>query len=467
MTTAPLPTLRSINPATNSLLAEVDVMTAWEIEHSLTAVHRSFAGWKQVPIEERCERVSALAGLLREYVEETSLMMCNEMGKPIVQARAEIEKCAAACVFYAREAPSMLASQDMLANSGSTSPADFHSVRMEYEPLGVVLAIMPWNFPYWQAIRAVVPAIIAGNTVLLKPAPEVPLSAEMLQRLFDAAGLGNGIVCTLRATNEQTRQCIADKRVAAVTFTGSTGAGKEVAAQAGRCLKKAVLELGGSDAVCVCDDADISLAASIAVRSRLVNSGQSCIAAKRCVVMRPVAEQFEQAVRLEVLRSVTGDPKDETTTVGPLARRDLCTTLHEQVQQSISQGARIVVDGGPTGTGCFFAPMVVSDVAPGMPMYDDEIFGPALAIIVVDSEEEMIRIANDTRYGLGATVVSTHEHRAHRIADALEAGVVFINDMVRSDVRFPFGGCKDSGWGRELGAHGIREFTNIKIVAAS
>ena len=463
----PLSTLRSINPATNSLLAEVDVMTEWEIEHSLTAVHRSYAGWKQVPLDERCERVSALAALLRRYAEETSLMMCNEMGKPIVQARAEIEKCAAACAFYAREAASMLAPEDLLANSHGADPADFRSVRMEYEALGVVLAIMPWNFPYWQAIRAVVPAILAGNTVLLKPAPEVPLSAEMLQRLFDAAGLGNGIVCTLRATNEQTQQCIADKRVAAVTFTGSTRGGKEVAAQAGRFLKKTVLELGGSDAVCVCDDADISLAASITVRSRLVNSGQSCIAAKRCVVMREVADQFEQAVRREVLRAVTGDPKDETTTVGPLARRDLCDTLHEHVQQSISQGARVLVDGGPTGAGCFFAPMVVSDIKPGMPMYEEEVFGPALAIIIVDSEEEMIRVANDTRYGLGATVVSSDEQRAHRIAGALQAGVVFINDMVRSDVRFPFGGCKESGWGRELGAHGIREFTNIKIVAAA
>lgn len=448
--------LRSINPSNDVLIAATPVMSADELDHHLGRAKRTSVEWILLPFHERALRVRELARLLRIHAEEAALLLCAEMGKPLTQARAELGKCAATCEYYAAEAASMLAPTPL--------HLEFRSARIVYEPLGVLLAIMPWNFPYWQTIRAVIPAIMAGNTVVVKPAPEITLSAALLQGLFDSAGLGDGIVTTLRATVEQTHRCIADKRIACVTFTGSTRAGREVAALAGRALKKTVLELGGSDAVCVCEDADIALAARIAAQSRLVNNGQSCIAAKRCIVMRRAIPEFERALKQEMMQAVMGDPREETTTVGPLARRDLCDALNAQVRESVRLGARVVLDGGPTGDACFFAPMILGDVTSSMPVYGEEVFGPVMAVIAADTEAEMIRIANDTRYGLGATVISADVQRAHRIAERLDAGVVFINDMVRSDARLPFGGCKDSGWGRELGALGIREFVNIKTV---
>ncbi len=448
--------LRSINPFNLEVLAEYPLQSSAEISDLVHQARRAHIEWRQRTVEERAICMQLLAHLLRELMPTAAERISLEMGKPLQQAQAEVLKCAQCCEYVAHEAPAQLEALSIAS--------EYRSSRVHFQPLGLVLGIMPWNFPFWQVIRAAVPALMAGNTVMIKHSPEVSGCALLLQDAFNRAGMGEGVYSTVFASHEQISELIAHPSVAALTLTGSTRAGRSVAAQAGHNLKKTVLELGGSDAYCVLDDADISLAARVCATSRLINSGQSCVAAKRFIVMESVRVHFEEALRAEMQKAVVGDPFDASTTVGPLARLDLRDGLHAQVERSIQQGARVILDGG-TGAGAVgavFQPMILSDVQPGMAAFDEELFGPVAAVISAQSQTELIDLANRSIYGLGAAVFSADVERAEDVAMSLEAGCVFVNDFVKSDPRFPFGGVKASGWGRELSVFGMREFVNVK-----
>jgi succinate-semialdehyde dehydrogenase/glutarate-semialdehyde dehydrogenase len=384
--------------------------------------------------------------------------MAAEMGKPLSQGRAEVEKCAWVCEFYAENAERFLS--DEVATSDATTSF------VAFKPLGVVLAVMPWNFPFWQVFRFAAPALMAGNAGILKHSSNVMGCALAIEDVFRTAGFPDDLFRTLVIGSARVRQVIEAPQVRAVTLTGSGPAGKAVAAAAGAVLKKSVLELGGSDPYVVLEDADLESTAQICVDSRLINSGQSCIAAKRFIVAEPVRDRFEE-LYVEMMRAKRmGDPFDEQVDVGPQARRDLRDELHDQVVASIERGARPLLGAAvPPGPGAFYPPTVLTDVGPGMPAYDDELFGPVAAIIGAADEADAIKIANDSVFGLGAAVFTRDAARGERIArDELEAGACFVNGLVKSDPRLPFGGIKESGYGRELAAFGIREFVNIKTV---
>jgi len=380
------------------------------------------------------------------------------MGKPITQARAEVMKCAGGCAFFAEHAEAFL--EPVRADTDATISY------WSYRPLGVVLGIMPWNFPLWQVIRFAVPAAAAGNTVLLKHAPSVPGCALGLERAFRDAGFPAGVYTNLFVDLDTTGALIDDRRVRAVSLTGSVRAGRSVAERAGAALKKCVLELGGSDPSLVLADADLDLAVSVCVQSRLQNAGQSCIAAKRFLVVEDVADAFEERLIARMAAAVMGDPMEESTDYGPLARVDLRDALHDQVTRSVDAGATLALGGGvPDGPGAWYPATVLTGVGPGMAAYEEELFGPVASVIRVADEEEAIRVANDTSFGLGASVYTQDVRRGERIADErLDAGACFVNGMVKSDPRLPFGGVKDSGYGRELSRLGIAEFTNVKTV---
>jgi len=446
---------RSRNPATNEVVGRYPVMSDAELGSILDAAVAAQLRWRISSLDERRRLVVQLAKSLLTYREDAARLAAIEMGKPIAQGRAEIEKCAWACRSLAEQAVAALAPM--------TVPTEFSISRVHFDPLGVVLAIMPWNFPFWQVIRAAVPSLLAGNAVVVKHSPEVTGCALLLQRIADSCGLG-GVYRTILATHEQIASIIADRRIAAVTLTGSTRAGRIVASLAGQFLKKTVLELGGSDPYIVLADADLPKAVETCVAARMVNSGQSCIAAKRFIVHQRIAAQFEEMF-VEQMRSYQPeDPLDERTVLGPLARVDLAHTLARQAQQSIERGARSLLEGGPTGTGAFVRPIVLSNVTPGMAAFDEETFGPLAAITVAGDDAEAVALANRSSYGLGAAVFTEDPERAERIVSQLEAGSVFVNAFVRSDPRLPFGGIKDSGWGRELSPFGLREFVNVKTV---
>jgi succinate-semialdehyde dehydrogenase/glutarate-semialdehyde dehydrogenase len=397
------------------------------------------------------------AGLLRAGKTRYARTMTLEMGKPITQGEAEAEKCAWACEYYADNAAAYLAEQ----------PRETDATRsyVRFDPLGPVLAVMPWNFPFWQVFRFAAPALMAGNTGLLKHASNVPRSALDIESIFREAGFPDGVFRTLLIGSAAVAPVIADERVAAVTLTGSEAAGVKVAEQSGRHLKKTVLELGGSDPFVVLEDADIAKAASTAADARLINSGQSCIAAKRFIVVAPVLEQFLEGFTGAMSRAIVGDPLDRRTTVGPQARRDLRDSLHTQVTASTGRGAQLRLGGqAPNGKGAFYPPTVLTAVEPGMAAFDEETFGPVAAVIRARDEADAIRLANLSRYGLGASLWTSDLNRAERLAARIEAGAVFVNGMVKSDPRLPFGGIKKSGYGRELSEYGIREFVNIKGV---
>jgi succinate-semialdehyde dehydrogenase/glutarate-semialdehyde dehydrogenase len=384
--------------------------------------------------------------------------MAEEMGKPLDQGRAEVEKCAWLCEFYAESGPGMLARDSVVVEEAQAWVA--------YRPLGVILGIMPWNFPFWQALRFAAPVVMAGNAIILKHAPNVPGCAGALEGLFRGAGAPEGLFRTLYLDVEQTGALIDDPRIAAVSFTGSTGAGRAVAARAGGALKKVVLELGGSDPYLIFSDADVTAAAEICARARLVNAGQSCVAAKRFLVVPEVREAFEHAL-VRAMREVRmGPPAEEGVTLGPLARKDLREVLHAQVTGSLARGARLLLGGEiPEGPGWFYPPTVLTDVSEGQPAWDEELFGPVAAVIPVRDEEEALAVAGSTRYGLGAAIFSRDVSRATELAETrVQAGTVFVNDMVRSHPALPFGGIRESGYGRELGLWGIREFVNVKTV---
>ena len=446
------------NPATGTTLRSYPLLTDQEVTEKLDAAHEAFPLWSTLGFERRAEYLTRAAAILRQDVEEFAVLMATEMGKPLAQGRAEIEKCAWVCEYYAEGAGRFLADQRI--------STDASRALVTFRPLGVVFAIMPWNFPFWQVLRFAAPTLMAGNVAVLKHAPSVPGCALAIEGVLRRAGIPDEVFQSLFIDHDQAGLLIDDWRVRAVTLTGSTKAGKTVAARAGSHIKKTVLELGGSDPYVILGDADVEAAARAAVSSRLVNTGQSCIAAKRLIVVEEVREAFEAAVVRLMGEARMGDPLDEAVDLGPLARTDLRDSLARQVEVSVALGARCLLGGAiPPGPGAFYPASVLADVGPGMPAYEEELFGPVAAILPVADETEALRVANDTDYGLGAAVFTGDRDKGERIArTSLDAGACFVNDFVRSDPRLPFGGTKQSGFGRELGSFGIQEFVNVKTV---
>lgn len=451
-------TLKAINPATEAVIAEYPAQSDAEIEKRLTAARAAAATWRAIDPDQRATRLRRLAALLREQSAALSELMTREMGKPIASAEAEVSKSAACCDYFADNAAMMLAPQHRAVQ------ADESYVR--FDPLGVVLAIMPWNFPLWQFFRFAAPALMAGNGVLLKHASNVPGCASDIRDLLAEAGLPEGLAAVLFLDTDAVGELIEDRHLHAVTLTGSVGAGRAVAARAGAALKKTVMELGGSDASVVLSDADLDFAAAESVRSRLINNGQSCIAAKRFVVVDALHDAFVERVAAEMSKVVMGPPLDEATTLGPMARVELRDELHDQVEASVAQGARLRMGGVvPDRPGAWYPATLLTEVGPGMPAYTDELFGPVAAVIRARDDDDALRIANDTDFGLGGAIYTRDLERGERLAaDHLNVGAAFVNGLVRSDPRLPFGGIGISGYGRELSPLGIREFVNVKTV---
>ena len=449
--------LRSIDPASGKELAAFPELDAAGIEAALAKAWEARVDWREIGFGARTELMRAVAGILRRDRSRFAGLLTAEMGKPIVEAEAEVEKCAWTAGWIADNAERLLAEQRL----ESTASQSY----VRFQPLGVILAVMPWNFPFWQAFRAGLPALAAGNVMLLKHASNVPQSALAIEEVFREAGVPDGVFQTLLVGAGAVEGIIRDRRVAAVTLTGSEKAGELVAETAGKVLKKAVLELGGSDPFIVLADADLAAAATVACRARNQNNGQSCIAAKRFIVEEKVADEFEKRFTGAVAALKVGDPMDRANQVGPLARADLVDDLERQVKESVRLGAKVLAGGKRVqGDGYYFEPTVLTDVRPGMPAYSEETFGPVASVIRVKDAEEALRVANDTDFGLGSSIWTADVERAKKLAERVEAGMVFINGMVASDARLPFGGVKRSGYGRELSEYGIKEFTNIQTV---
>ncbi|MGH2500663.1 MAG: NAD-dependent succinate-semialdehyde dehydrogenase [Candidatus Limnocylindria bacterium] len=451
------PSIDSVNPATEETLARYDAFTPDQVDDALADAHDAFGAWRERPIAERARPMRALAGLLRERADLYARLATLEMGKPITEARAEIEKCAWNCDHYAENAERYLADERVQTTARESYVA--------FEPLGVVLAVMPWNYPFWQVVRFAAPALMAGNAAILKHASNVPRCALAIEEAVRDAGFPPGLLRTVLVGGDAIEPVIADERVRAVTLTGSSATGSRIAELAGRALKKSVLELGGSDAYMVLADADLDAAARTGVRARYQNTGQSCIAAKRFLIAGPVAAEFERRFA-EAIRSLrVGDPLEPGTQVGPLARADLRDALERQVERSVAMGARVVVGGNRRpGRGWYYEPTLLADVTPDMPVMDEETFGPVAALYTVRDGEDAVRMANASPYGLGASLWTRDLAAARSLARRVEAGSVFVNGMVASDPRLPFGGVKRSGFGRELSAYGIREFVNVQTV---
>jgi succinate-semialdehyde dehydrogenase/glutarate-semialdehyde dehydrogenase len=449
--------ITAVNPATEEVLASFDAFGPDEVEMAVSEAHDAFLAWRERPIAERAVPMRALASLLRKRVDRYARLATLEMGKPIAEAKAEIEKCAFGTEHFAQNAARYLADEEIRANARRSLVA--------YQPLGVVLAVMPWNFPFWQVVRFAAPALMAGNAAVLKHASNVPQCALAIEEAFREAGFPQGLLRTVLVAGSAIEPIIADDRIRAVTLTGSSDTGSRIAELAGRALKKTVLELGGSDPYIVLADADLELAATTAVRARNQNNGQSCIAAKRFIVVDKVADDFERRFAKGVEDLVVGDPLDAKTQVGPLARRDLLDTLERQVAESVRAGARVLTGGERLrGKGYFFRPTVLTNVTSDMPAFREETFGPVAAVVRVTDPEEAVRVANDSAYGLGASIWTRDVALGERLARRIESGSVFVNGMVASDPRLPFGGIKRSGYGRELSAVGAREFTNIQTI---
>ena len=450
--------LRSVDPATGKTIREYEEADAGKIASALELADRAWVAWRDRPFAERGAVLRVAAGLLRDRADEHADLMAAEMGKPLAQGRSEIEKCAWVCEWFAENGERLLAREEVKTDASRSYVA--------YRPLGVVLAVMPWNFPFWQVFRFAAPALMAGNTGVLKHASNVSGCALAIEAVWREAGAPAGVFTTLLVGSAAVDSIIASPHVRAVTLTGSTPAGRAVAAAAGRALKKTVLELGGSDPYVVLEDADLDLAAEVCAAGRLTNTGQSCIAAKRFIVVDPAREAFTERFVAKMRAARFGDPRDPASQLGPLARHDLRDQLHEQVRTSVDRGARLLLGGQvPEGPGAYYAPTVLAEVRPGMPAYDEELFGPVASLIAARDEKDAIRIANGSPFGLGGAVFTRDRARGERIAERdLESGSCFVNAQVHSDPRLPFGGIKDSGYGRELAAFGIREFTNVKTV---
>lgn len=450
--------LKSINPHDGTLLWEGALHSDSEVENKLARSNKSQRVWARTPIEKRVELLLNIAKVLRNRKEEYATLITLEMGKPIVEARAEIEKCAISLESYAANSEEYLAPKVVLSGASESY--------IQYDPLGVVLAIMPWNYPFWQFIRFAAPAFLLGNGAILKHAANVPQSAGALEDLILEAGGPEGLLENIYVDSKSVAGIIADKRIAAVTLTGSTPVGQIVASQAGANLKKQVLELGGSDAFIVLKDADIDAAAATAVKSRFINVGQSCVNAKRFIVENSVADQFLASFVVNAKKLNVGNPMDEQTNIGPMARGNLREELHNQVQRTVSvEGSKLIMGGEIIGgEGFYYPPTVIDNVTPGMAAFDEETFGPVAAITRAESDNHAIELANQSDYGLGSALWTSDIDRAKKLAPSIEAGAVFINGMVASDARLPFGGIKMSGYGRELGEVGMKEFANIKTI---
>lgn len=447
----------SVNPATGAELARFQAHSSEQVSAALDAAVFAQRAWREVPIEERVLLLTGMAKALRAGKARFAALITAEMGKPIAEAEAEIEKCAGTCDFYAEAAARFLADEPV--ESSATESA------VVFDPLGVVLAIMPWNYPFWQFFRFAAPALAAGNGAILKHANNVPQCALAIEEVMREAGCPNGLVRTILVDASEVAGIIADDRIAALTLTGSTQVGSIVASQAGRALKKQVLELGGSDPFIVLADADIEAAAETAVKARYINVGQSCVNAKRFIVEEAVADRFAEAFRAKVARLKMGDPTARDTTIGPMARANLREDLHGQVERSVAAGAVVLAGGAPAeGPGFFYPATILDHVRPDHVAFREETFGPVAAIVRARDAEEAVELANRTEFGLGAALWTTDLARARDLARRIDAGAVFINGMVASDARLPFGGIKRSGYGRELGSYGIKEFTNIKTV---
>ncbi len=449
--------MRSINPANGETIEVYDTWDDAHLQRVLHATAEARPAWSSRPIAERCDLMRSAASVLRQRKDELARTITLEMGKLLKDALAEIEKCAAVCEYYADKGPQFLADEMIESDAGRSLVA--------YQPLGTVLAVMPWNFPFWQVFRFAAPGLVAGNVGLLKHASNVPACALAIEDIFREAGFPDNVFRTLMIPASMVADVIEDPRVHAVTLTGSEPAGMAVAATAGKALKKSVLELGGSDAFIVLEDADMELAVAQAVMSRYLNSGQSCIAAKRFIVVEEIADTFVESFRRAVQGLVPGDPMDENTTFAPMSRHDLRDEIHQQVLDTITAGAVAVTGCAPEDhPGAYYQASILDHVKPGMRAYDEELFGPVAIVIRASGETDAIRIANGSRYGLGGSVWTADSERGERVARQLECGCAFVNGMVKSDPRLPFGGVKASGYGRELSVHGIREFVNAKTI---
>jgi succinate-semialdehyde dehydrogenase/glutarate-semialdehyde dehydrogenase len=448
--------IQSINPYTEEVMKEFNLLSAQEIDREIVRSREALSAWRAVPIIERASYLKLLAVQLRTEKRTYAELMTKEMGKPLRESLGEIEKCAGLCDYYAEHAPKFLETERIKTEALKSY--------VTFEPLGIVLAIMPWNFPFWQALRFGIPAIVAGNVVALKHASNVPQTALAIEDAFKKAGFPDHVFRTLLIDAKNTLALIDEDKVDAVSLTGSNKAGEEVGAHAGAKIKKLVLELGGSDPFIVLDDADIEKAGRMAVNARMINTGQSCIAAKRFIVMEKVAAEFKNRFVARLKELKLGDPLDESTDVGTVAKPDILQALKEQLRDAKAKGAEVVQLERSFKKGLFFAPCVVYNPTKKMKVLTEEVFGPIAPIIVVKDEDEAIKAANDTEFGLGASIWSRNHARAEKLAAKLETGTIAINDMVKSDARLPFGGVKKSGFGRELSHYGLREFVNVKSV---
>ncbi|MDW9247266.1 aldehyde dehydrogenase family protein [Burkholderia cepacia] len=447
----------SVNPANGVEIARYPFESESKVEQILKSVEQGFAAWSGTSLTDRAAVLRKMAAALRRNVDSLAEMATSEMGKPIVQARAEVEKCAVVCEWYASNGPAMLEDEKTVVDDGYAY--------VSYLPMGAVLAVMPWNFPYWQILRGAVPIILGGNPYVLKHAPNVMGCAYLMQRVWKEAGLPEGVFAVLNVTPDLVSKVIQDPRITAVAVTGSVRAGSAIAAQAGAALKKSVLELGGSDPFIVLADADLDAAVSAAIVGRFQNTGQICIAAKRIIVEKSVAEEFTRRFVEAVRNLKVGDPTDESTFVGPMARFDLRDELDEQVQKTIDQGAMLLTGGKKIdGQGNYYAPTVLSAVRPGMTSFDQEVFGPVASLIVAEDAEEAVRLANLSEFGLSGALWTRDKEKAKLFARQLQTGGLFVNGYSASDPRVPIGGVKKSGYGRELSHFGLREFTNIQTV---
>jgi len=448
--------IQSLNPYNNQTNAEIELQTPQQALETARAAHRAFADWRKTDVHARGECLTRLAAVLRKNKDEYARLITLEMGKPITQARSEIEKCAWTCEVYAQNAPEWLEDQP--------GEADGLKHYIRYEPLGVVLGIMPWNFPFWQAIRYAVPALAAGNTTVLRHSNNVPLCAQAIGRAFAEAGFPKGAFGVVLTDHDTVAELIASPAVAAVSFTGSEKAGAHIARLAGGALKKCVLELGGSDAFIVLDDADVDKAAVAAAQSRAINSGQSCIAAKRFIVSEKIMPDFADKFTAAMQSLVVGDPMDDKTQVGPLAGVAGRDRVETQVQDAVQKGARVLCGGKRREPGFFYEPTVLSGATAGMRVWNEETFGPVAPLFPAHYLEQAVDMANRSEYGLDASVWTESLEAGETVARQLECGVVFINGTPKSDPRMPCGGVKKSGYGRELGKYGLREFCNVKAV---
>jgi succinate-semialdehyde dehydrogenase/glutarate-semialdehyde dehydrogenase len=450
--------LQSINPINGEVVASYKKIALGEAAHLVERADRAFESWRRASFGVRAASMKRAADLLEERKDRYAALMAQEMGKPLDQGRSEIEKCAWGCRFFADHAEEFLAPEPVKTDASRSY--------VTYRPLGVVLGVMPWNFPFWQVFRFAAPALMAGNACVLKHASNVSGCALAIGEVFRDAGFPDGVFGVLLLGSGSVARVLELPRVRAVALTGSSAAGRAVAAHAGRLIKKSVLELGGSDPYVVLEDADLDLAVEVCAAARLVNTGQSCIAAKRFIVVDAVRPEFTARFVERMGRARMGDPTEEGVTLGPLARRDLRDQLHAQVTESVRRGATLALGGTvPPGPGAFYPPTVLTEVRPGMPAFDEETFGPVAAIVAASTEAEAVQCANESPYGLGAAVFTRDLARGERIAaEAFDAGACFVNAQVHSDPQLPFGGVKESGYGRELGSFGIREFVNIKSV---